>query len=495
MAAAPKKVLCLNTKSQSLSADSRHNGHLCERDSHYDGYYSEEDLLQQLQDRDAEIKKLHMQLKSLGSELKEKETVIEERDKALQLKDVELWQKTRDMELRMAGSESAQNVVHSDLQYKVPHHWASSELQLKERLLRDMDAVVEEKSTTIQGLERKVQEMERRLTEQSRELQEKEMVVEERERQVGQRERQVVCLSTELEEQREESKRLRGDLEEVLKKTPEVMATEKIEFWCVSLREVEIHRDKVLGTGAWGVVCEGSFRGKRVAVKCVHSSILQPGTRGRVYREISTMAQLRHPNLVLFMAAVLDDKSGPKIITELLDMSLRSAYEKDLLGNGRCGIFRDVAAALNYLHCLREPIIHRDITSANVLLEDMGGEGGAWKAKVGDFGSANLVRMATTFGEGAIVYTAPEAFPRPPKSTGSQSQPPQTPKMDVYSYGVLLCEVVMSQFPELDQFEALVAVVSGRWPAMHSLITSCIEQEPDRRPSMANVLLQLDGMS
>ena len=61
------------------------------------------------------------------------------------------------------------------------------------------------------------------------------------------------------------------------------------------------------------------------------------------------------------------------IITELLDTTLRKAY--------------DVASALCYLHGLEEPIIYRDVSSANVILKAV--PKGEWKAKLSDFGSAN----------------------------------------------------------------------------------------------------------
>jgi serine/threonine protein kinase len=188
--------------------------------------------------------------------------------------------------------------------------------------------------------------------------------------------------------------------------------------------DVKLYQDKRLGGGAWGYVVEGLFRGQRVAVKCVHSLVLSEGTHKRVRREVATMAQVRHPNLVLFIGAVLDDQGGggPLIITELLDTTLRNAYEKGLLERGKAkfmNILVEVASALSYLHQHETPIIHRDVSSANVLLEAMAK--GRWKAKLSDFGSANWVRQAVTLGEGSIVYTAPEAYPVPPWGGGHQA--------------------------------------------------------------------------
>ena len=52
----------------------------------------------------------------------------------------------------------------------------------------------------------------------------------------------------------------------------------------------------MLGTGAWGYVAEGEFRGKRVAVKCLHTEIVASQTLERVQREIHTMAGIRQPS-------------------------------------------------------------------------------------------------------------------------------------------------------------------------------------------------------
>ena len=154
----------------------------------------------------------------------------------------------------------------------------------------------------------------------------------------------------------------------------------------------------------------------------------------------------------------------------------------------RIPIFRDVAFALNYLHNHREPIIHRDLSPPNVLLETLANN--HWKAKVSDFGSANLVKFAQTAAEGAIIYSAPETLPdelrgpNPPKI-------PQTPKIDVYSYGVLLCEVITCKLP--DKFSQLKAEVQQSWPFMHSLISSCTNYYPDNRPTMARILNDLQS--
>ena len=275
---------------------------------------------------------------------------------------------------------------------------------------------------------------------------------------------------------REENARLQ---EEVLKPG----SNSDISFWQISQKEVCFTDHELGGGGAWGRVTLGSFRGQKVAIKQLHSTIVSPHYNELVHREISMMAKVRHPNLLLFIAAVLDTpgRSDPLIITELLDTDLRNAYQNGKLASDhvRLSVLRDVAAALNYLHLQREPIIHRDVNSANVLLQELPDR--YWRGKLSDFGSANLARFATTPGPGAIVYCAPEAF-----SKGKQS-----PKLDVFSYGKLLCEVLTSQFPFSEEFPLMLQSIAHKWPHMHRVVSMCVDDDPAKRPSMSRIVDQL----
>ena len=96
----------------------------------------------------------------------------------------------------------------------------------------------------------------------------------------------------------------------------------------------------------------------------------------------------------------------------------------------------DVARGLNYLHLVQpDSIVHRDISSANVLLEQL--TLGNWRAKLTDYGSVNLLRKLHTENPGSPAYAAPEA-----------SNPHlQSPKMDIYSFGALLLEMLTDQLP------------------------------------------------
>ena len=253
-------------------------------------------------------------------------------------------------------------------------------------------------------------------------------------------------------------------------------------FWVVNKHEVEL-TDQQVGEGGWGTVSIGLFRGQEVAVKQLHAIIGNSDyCKGLVHREIDLMAKVRHPNLLLFIAAVLDTPSkSPIIITELMETNLRIAYENNRITDGRIKllILKDVSTALNYLHLHIVPIVHRDVSSANVLLQAL--PNNHWRGKLSDFGSANLAGDAITPGPGSMAYSAPEAL----------KQGDQSPKMDVYSYGVLLCEVFTSHFPYHGAIPGMMTTLANKWPMMHDLVESCILKEPYQRPSMNTIVNQI----
>ena len=203
--------------------------------------------------------------------------------------------------------------------------------------------------------------------------------------------------------------------------------------WVVERREIQL-TDQELGRGAWATVSVAIFRGARVAAKCVHNQIVSQHNIQLFKREMDMAARIRHPNLLLFIGATLEGEMV--ILTELMPTSLRRELQREYQMSPRLtiSIGFDVAKALNYLHLMRpHPLIHRDISSANVLLEPL--PNGHWRAKVSDYGTVNLQENLATVGPGSPCYAAPEA----------NDPTQQSPKMDIFSFGALLMEMLSGE--------------------------------------------------
>ena len=200
-------------------------------------------------------------------------------------------------------------------------------------------------------------------------------------------------------------------------------------------------------------------------------------------REMDVAARVSHPNLLRFLGARLE--GGMAILTEFMPTSLRALVNRRprqrLSLEHIISIAIDVACALNYLHHMTpDPIIHRDLSSANVLLQPT--PNGGWLAKVSDYGTANFQSRLQTENPGSPVYTAPE----------SHDPALQTPKMDIYSFGVLLVEMCTCEFPAPEHRAELIQSI--QYPQLVNVITQCLNEDPDRRQTAAQLVDLLQTM-
>ena len=341
-------------------------------------------------------------------------------------------------------------------------------MEQKEREEAEKEQEIRRYRHQLQEKDREEAEREERyhnqLQEKDRELQEKD------------REHQVVLLQ-------EKDRELRQSQEAVRRYQQQALTDD---HWVINKDEVTLTKEE-LGRGSYAVVTVGIFRGLRVAVKSLHTIIISDYNLGIFSREMSIASRVRHPNLVQFIGAT--KVGNPLILTELMSTSLNHELQRNRLTNEQIlSIAQDVALGLNYLHLFKpQPIIHRDVSSPNILLKACTGPAG-YEAKVADYGTAKVVQAnSTSTGTvmpGNVAYAAREA--RDPDQ--------HSPAMDVYSYSVLLMEMNLRSQPEMTIAERARQSGSVSWSDMKSLIQRGLKANPRDRPTMAQVVESLKRM-
>ena len=235
--------------------------------------------------------------------------------------------------------------------------------------------------------------------------------------------------------------------------------------------------DNSLGIGSYGAVYRAKCDQLVCAAKVLHPILFQtrdPAAHRiveRFQREIEFLSGLRHPNVIQYLGSCADPETGlPVLFMELMDESLTSFLERPpnpppLPLHVQLDIAHDVSQALSHLH--RHEVLHRDLSSNNVLLI------GTRRAKVTDFGMAKLLgsdpHLTPTYCPGTNGYMSPEALTDPPE---------YSEKLDVFSCGVLLIQLVTRKFPNPGPRTYTVQINDPRFPSGEVLV---VFPELDRR--------------
>ena len=291
------------------------------------------------------------------------------------------------------------------------------ELQEREQSAQRQLTESRQREQNLQGQLRELQEREQSSQRQLTELQQREQNLQRQLREVQEQEQNSQRQLRESQQREENSQRQLRNCQEQVSGLQLSLSTAQLtinEFrsqetrdWVITRDEIQI-TDKCLGRGGWGSVNEGTYCGCTVAVKQIHELILSPHNINLFEREMNIAAKCRHPHLLQFIGATKDEGT-PMFVTELMEKSLRTLLDQRQLSETEIRtISLDVARALNYLHQKKpEPIIHRDVSSANVLLWRQGEQ---WRGKVSDYGTANFIQQTMTVAPGAMIYSAPEAL-------------------------------------------------------------------------------------
>ena len=204
-------------------------------------------------------------------------------------------------------------------------------------------------------------------------------------------------------------------------------------------QNIFIDKERQLGSGAYGAVYHANCDQLACAAKVMHRALSAPGNLGvetareRFQLEIELLSGIRHPNIVQYLTTTLEPTTGnPVLLMELCDENLTHYLERsEPPYHEQLNICVDISLALAHLHL--NNLLHRDLTSNNVLMS-------RGKAKITDFGMSKLAEFQpNTLCPGNPVYMPPEALNEPPKYTD---------KLDVFSFGVLMVQIMTQKFPE-----------------------------------------------
>ena len=204
-----------------------------------------------------------------------------------------------------------------------------------------------------------------------------------------------------------------------------------------------------IAVGGFAEVFRGSYQGTLVAVK----QLLERGksVREKLENEVQTLARLRHPNLLLFMGYSLEP---PLILTEFMRrgslhgiLKSEECFKVDGL---RClNIAMAVARGMHYLHSRSPPILHLDLKSPNILVDEK------WRVKIADFGMSR-VRFSTLASARSEFHGTPEWMA--PEMLRAE---PYDERADIYSFGVVCWELLTARTPWDDLHPMQVVAVVG----------------------------------
>ncbi|KAJ9700951.1 hypothetical protein PVL29_006331 [Vitis rotundifolia] len=273
------------------------------------------------------------------------------------------------------------------------------------------------------------------------------------------------------------------------------------------IKNADLEELKELGSGTFGTVYHGKWRGTDVAIKRIKKSCFagrsseQERLTKDFWREARILSNLHHPNVVALYGVVPDGPGGTlATVTEyMVNGSLRHVLQRkdrSLDRRKRLIIAMDAAFGMEYLHL--KNIVHFDLKCDNLLVNMRDTQRPI--CKVGDFGLSRIKRNTLVSGgvRGTLPWMAPELL------NGSSSRVSE--KVDVFSFGVAMWEILTGEEPYANMHCGAIigGIVSNTLrppipercdPDWRKLMEECWSPDPAARPSFTEITNRLRVMS
>ncbi|KAK2439257.1 Protein kinase superfamily protein [Trifolium repens] len=269
---------------------------------------------------------------------------------------------------------------------------------------------------------------------------------------------------------------------------------ENFEEWTIDLRKLNM--GEAFAQGAFGKLYRGTYNGEDVAIKILErpeNDLSKAQLMEQQFQqEVMMLATLKHPNIVRFIGAcrkpmvwciVTEYAKGGSVRQFLTKRQNRTVPLKLAIKQAL-----DVARGMAYVHGLG--LIHRDLKSDNLLIF------GDKSIKIADFGVARIEVQTEgmTPETGTYRWMAPEMI----------QHRPYTQKVDVYSFGIVLWELItgMLPFQNMTAVQAAFAVVNRNvrpilpndcLPVLREIMTRCWDPNPDVRPPFTEIVAMLEN--
>ncbi|XP_049899686.1 serine/threonine-protein kinase MARK1 isoform X1 [Epinephelus moara] len=243
---------------------------------------------------------------------------------------------------------------------------------------------------------------------------------------------------------------------------------------------------KTIGKGNFAKVklARHTLTGREVAIKIIDKTQLNPTSLQKLFREVSVMKILNHPNIVKLFEVIETEKTLYLVMEyasggEVFDYLVAHGRMKEKEARAK---FRQIVSAVEYCHQKR--IVHRDLKAENLLLDaDM-------NIKIADFGFSNEFTLGSKLDTfcGSPPYAAPELF---------QGKKYDGPEVDVWSLGVILYTLVSGSLPFDGQNlkELRERVLRGKYRIPFYMSTDCenllkklLVLNPGKRGSLQQIM-------